>query len=65
MRISSTHFPWVNRAESIQQVIDTVQAMGLSRAPGGFMPTDFKDRAALDATIETTQQYVDALSAFD
>ncbi len=61
MRISSTHFPWVNRAESIQQVIDTVQAMGLSRAPGGFMPIDFKDRAALDATIETTQQYVDAL----
>jgi sugar phosphate isomerase/epimerase len=61
MRVSSTHTPWVNRTESTQEVVDVVQALGQTRAPGGFMPDDFKDRAALDATIEATQGYVDAL----
>lgn len=61
MQISSSHFPWVNRTDSIQEVVDTLGILGLSRAPGGFMPDDFKDRSALDATIEATQNYVDAL----
>ena len=61
MQISSSHFPWVNRTDSMQEVVDTLGALGLTRAPGGFMPDDFKDREALDATIEATQRFVDAL----
>ena len=36
MKVSSSHFPWVNRTESMQEVIDTLGALGLTRAPGGF-----------------------------
>ena len=35
MAISSTHHPWANRFEA-QEVIDTVSALGLSRAAGGL-----------------------------
>lgn len=61
MRVSSTHTPWINRTDSIQAVVDTVSALGLTRAPGGFGPDDFKDAESLAATIEATQTYVDAL----
>ncbi len=61
MTISSTHFPWINRSDSMQQVVDVVQALGLTRAPGGFGPDDFKDRDAIARTIETTAGFVEAL----
>ncbi len=61
MQISSSHFPWSNHCDSVNQVVDVIQAMGLSRAPGGFAPADFADRAAVERSIETTQYWVDAL----
>ncbi len=61
MRVAASHYPWSNRADSIQEVVDVIQALGLSRAAGGFMPEDFKDRAAVERSIETTQRLVDAL----
>lgn len=61
MRVSSTHTPWVNRTDSIQEVVDIVSGLGQTRAVGGFGPDDFKDAAALAATIEATQTYLDAL----
>lgn len=61
MGVSSTHTHWINRADSIQAVVDTAGALGLSPVPGGFGPDDFKDAESLAATIEATQTYVDAL----
>jgi len=61
MTVSSSHVPWINHSESINEVVETVQALGLSRAPGGFGPEDFKDTAQLQRTIATTAGYVDAL----
>jgi len=61
MQVSSTHTPWVNRTDDLQEVIDTVQALGLTRAAGGFMPEDFADRETLQRTIEQTAAYVEAL----
>ena len=65
MQISSTHFPWVNRSDSIEQVVEVVQTFGLSRAPGGYGPDDFKDMDAVKRTIETTAHYVEALRPHD
>ncbi len=61
MQVSSTHTPWINRTEDINEVVETVQALGLNRAAGGYMPEDFADGDALKRTIEQTQGYVDAL----
>lgn len=61
MQVSSTHTPWVNRTEDINEVVDTVQALGLNRAAGGYMPEDFADFEALQRTIDQTAAYVDAL----
>jgi sugar phosphate isomerase/epimerase len=61
MAVSSTHFPWTNRSDSITTVVDVVQALGLSRAPGGFGPDDFKDMEAVKRTIEATAHFVEAL----
>lgn len=61
MQVSSSHFPWANRTEDINEVVETVQALGLSRAAGGFGPDDFKDLEAVKRTIEITQGLVDAL----
>jgi sugar phosphate isomerase/epimerase len=65
MQISSTHFPWVNRSDDIGQVVEVVRELGLTRAPGGYAPDDFKDRDALSKTIEQTQQLVEKLAAYD
>jgi sugar phosphate isomerase/epimerase len=61
MQVSSSHFPWTNRSENITEVVETIQALGLTRAPGGFAPDDFKDKASIDHTITVTQKLVDAL----
>lgn len=61
MTVSSTHFPWANRSNDVNQLVEVIQALGLTRAPGGYGPDDFKDEAALARTIETTQHLVDAL----
>ena len=61
MQVSSTHFPWMNRSDDINQVVETLQALGLNRAPGGFAPADFKNIDTINSAIETTQHYVDLL----
>ena len=60
MTVSSTHFPWANRSE-INEVIDTVGALGLSRAAGGFGPDDFADRSAIARTVATVNELTDKL----
>ena len=60
MTISSTHYPWANRSE-INEVIDTVSALGLSRAAGGFGPDDFADRSAIERTVDTVNDLTDKL----
>ncbi len=61
MEVSSSHFPWINRSDSIDQVVEVIQALGLSRAPGGFSPDEFKDMDAIQRSIDVTAEYVDAL----
>ena len=53
MRISSSHYPWANRTEP-QELIDTLGALGLTRAVGGYMPDDFKDLDAIEKTAQAT-----------
>ena len=65
MQVSSTHYPWATRDTDLSEVVDTVQALGLGRAPGGFMPDDFADRAALEKTIERTQRCAAELKRHD
>ena len=60
MTISSSHHPWANRAEP-QEVIDTVSAMGLNRAAGGFGPDDFADMDAVKRTADTINGLIDDL----
>lgn len=63
MQVSSTHFPWVNRSDNVNQVVEVIQELGLSRAPGGYGPNDFADAEALKKTIDATQQWVDTLKS--
>ena len=61
MKVSSSHHPWANRA-SVNEVIDTVSALGLSRAAGGFGAQDFADLDAVKRTADTVNGLVEALS---
>ena len=60
MTVSSTHHPWANRFEP-QEVIDTVSALGLNRAAGGFSPDDFADMDAVKRTADTINGLIDRL----
>ena len=61
MTVSSTHYPWANRSD-INEVIDTVGALDLSRAAGGFGPDDFADRNAIARTVDTVNDLTDKLN---
>jgi sugar phosphate isomerase/epimerase len=61
MKISSSHTPWANRAP-LTEVVETLGALGLTRAIGGFMPDDFANRDAVERTAETCQALIDGLS---
>ena len=61
MAVSSSHHPWANRA-SVNEVVDTVGALGLTRAAGGFGPGDFADMDAVRRTADTVNGLVDELS---
>ena len=61
MVVSSTHHPWANRADT-SEVVDTVSALGLTRAAGGFGPDDFTDLDAVKRTAETVNSIIDALT---
>lgn len=60
MTISSSHHPWANRTP-INEVVETVHALGLNRAAGGFGPDDFANMDAVKRTAETVNGLVDAL----
>lgn len=53
LTLAASHFPWANRTD-FSELVDTLGALGLTRAVGGFMPDDFVDADALARTIETT-----------
>ena len=55
MKVSSSHYPWVNRAD-VNLVIDTVSALGLTRAAAGFGRDDFQDVEALKRTVDTINE---------
>ena len=57
MAVSSSHTPWANRAP-VNEVVDVLGALGLSRAAGGFAPEDFESLDAIKRTADT----VNALS---
>ena len=61
MTVSSSHHPWANRA-SVAEVVDTVGALGLHRAAGGFSAEDFKDLDAVKRTADTINTLIDALA---
>ena len=60
MKVSSSHTPWANRSP-IDEVVDALGELGLSRAIGGFMPEDFEDLDAVRRTAETCQGLIDQL----
>lgn len=60
MTISSSHYPWANRTD-LNEVIDVLGDLGLTRAAGGYMPDDFKDLDAIERTAEATQAIIDQL----
>ncbi|MEM8766570.1 MAG: sugar phosphate isomerase/epimerase [Pseudomonadota bacterium] len=60
MQVSSSHTPWANRAP-IDEVVDALGELGLSRAIGGFAPDDFADLDAVSRTAETCQQLINDL----
>ena len=60
MRVSSSHYPWANRAEPAE-VCDIVGELGLTRAAGGFAPDDFQDLDAVRRTADTVNGLVESL----
>lgn len=60
VQISSSHFPWANRAP-LAEVVDVLGELGLTRAAGGFGPDDFKDHDAILRTAETTNRLIQDL----
>ena len=61
MVVSSSHHPWANRTDT-SEVVDTVSALGLTRAAGGFGPDDFTDVDAVKRTADTVNSLIDDLS---
>ena len=61
MAVSSSHYPWANRT-AVNEVVETVGALGLTRAAGGFMPEDFTDLDAVKRTADTVNTLIDALA---
>lgn len=64
MAVSSSHFPWVNRAE-LSQVVDVVQGLGLNRAAAGFGADDVKDEDSVKQTIDTINSLCEQLKPHD
>ena len=64
MQVSSSHFPWANRA-SVSEVVETIQALGLNRAAAGFGPDDVKDSESVKKTIDTVNELTSQLGKHD
>ena len=60
MQVSSSHFPWANRAD-INELIETIQALGLTRAAAGFGADDVNDAESVKRTVDTINALTDAL----
>ena len=60
MQVSSSHYPWANRA-SVAEVVDAVSGLGLRRAAAGFGADDFQDMDAVQRTADTVNGLIDAL----
>ena len=64
MQVSSTHIPWINNTNDLGEAAQAIHELGLTRAPGGFWPDDFKDADSVARTIETTATLVEDLAAY-
>lgn len=64
MKVSSSHHPWANRS-NISELVDTVSALGLTRAAAGFGPEDVKDADAVKQTVETINTLTEELAQHD
>ena len=61
LEVSSSHYPWANRAAA-SEVVDTMAGLGLRRAAAGFGADDFKDLDAVKRTADTINGLTDALA---
>lgn len=61
MQISSSHHPWANRTE-INEAIETVQALGLSRIAAGYGPDDVKDADSVKRTVDAINSLTESLA---
>ena len=61
MQVSSSHYPWANRAD-VNEVVDQVGKLGLNRAAAGFGPDDVKDRDAVQRTVDTINELCEQLA---
>ena len=62
MRVSSSHYPFANRAP-VSQTVEILGELGLQRAIGGYAPADFQDLDAVKRTADTTNRLIDDLGA--
>ncbi len=62
MQISSSHYPFANRTP-VSQTVEILGELGLTRAVGGYAPTDFQDLDAVRQTADSTNRLIDDLSA--
>lgn len=61
MKVSSSHAPWAT-PHNITEVLDTVGALGLDKAAGGYGPDDFKDLDAIKRTADTVNTVMESLA---
>ena len=62
LAVSSSHHPCANRAP-LNEVVDTVGALGLCRAAGDFDQDDYKDMDAILRTADTINGLAEALGS--
>lgn len=60
MKVSSSHHPWANRTD-INEAIETVQALGLTRVAAGFGPDDVNDANSVKRTVDTINALTESL----
>lgn len=61
MTVCSSHTPWATPG-NLDEVADTVTALGLTRAAGGFRPDDFRDMDAIKATADIVNEMTAGLA---
>ena len=61
MQVCSSHRPWAT-PDNLAEVTETLGALGLNKAAGGFRPDDFKDLDAVRRTAATVNKMTEALA---